>query len=166
MKDEIKSQVHSFLSFYMGEEGFAANVEVVLNILEMTHITKIPRCPAYMKGVINLRGEVLPLIDLRIKFGMTATEITTATCILVMDLRIDGKVIKIGAMVDGVREVHEIEEKEILPPPTIGSKFKNEFLIGMYKDGDAFLMILDMEKIFSLDELVMLQDASAINETI
>lgn len=156
------SRINSYLSFQLGDESFATNVGVVLNILEMLKITKIPRSPEYMKGVVNLRGEVLPVIDLRMKFGMEACSITSNTCILVMEMMLDEEEIKIGALVDAVREVHEITTEEILPPPTIGSKYRSEFITGMYKDGDSFLMILDMQKIFSLNELTVLAETAQV----
>lgn len=153
MKEELSS-LSSYLSFKLGDEVFAANVSKVLNILEMTNITKVPKAPPYMKGVINLRGTVLPLIDTRIKFGLSPTEFTPNTCILVLDIKIENEGIQIGSLVDSVQEVMEIEPHQILPPPNIGSKFHSEFITGMYKVGeDQFIMILDVDKVFSSDEL-------------
>lgn len=153
MKEELSS-LSSYLSFKLGDEVFAANVSKVLNILEMTNITKVPKAPPYMKGVINLRGTVLPLIDTRIKFGLSPTEFTPNTCILVLDIKIENEGIQIGSLVDSVQEVMEIEPHQILPPPNIGSKFHSEFITGMYKvREDQFIMILDVDKVFSSDEL-------------
>lgn len=153
MKEELSS-LSSYLSFKLGDEVFAANVSKVLNILEMTNITKVPKAPPYMKGVINLRGTVLPLIDTRIKFGLSPTEFTPNTCILVLDIKIENEGLQIGSLVDSVQEVMEIEPHQILPPPNIGSKFHSEFITGMYKvREDQFIMILDVDKVFSSDEL-------------
>ncbi|MBI9067275.1 MAG: chemotaxis protein CheW [Salinivirgaceae bacterium] len=154
---ENKYKFNSFLSFTLQEEYFAANVAKVLNILEMSKITKIPKSPDYMLGVINLRGTVLPVIDQRIKFGMEATEYTSQTCILVLDIDIDGEKIQVGALVDSVQEVLEITEDQIQPPPNIGSKYKSQFIYGMAKNKDEFIMLLDMDKIFSADELIDLK---------
>jgi len=157
MKD-LKNTLTSYLSFKLGEETFAANVSKVLNILEMTKITKVPKAPEYMKGVINLRGTVLPLIDTRVKFGMTASEFSANTCILVLDIQIENESLHIGGLVDSVQEVLEIETHQILPPPNIGSKYHSEFITGMYKVLDEqFIMILDMDKVFSVDELIEVQ---------
>ena len=110
MEQEEQKLLDSYLSFKLGDELFAANVAKVLNILEMVKITKVPKAPEYMKGVINLRGNVLPVIDTRTKFGMTPTEFTKNTCILVLDIIVDGEDIQVGALVDSVQEVLEITE--------------------------------------------------------
>ena len=157
---EEKLTLNSYLSFKLGEETFASNVSKVLNILEMMKITKVPKSPTYMKGVINLRGSVLPLVDTRLKFGMAQTEITTNTCILVLNVEVDGESINIGALVDSVQEVLELEESDIQPPPNIGSKYKSEFIYGMVKSNEEFIMLLDMDKVFSVDDIVLLNDAS------
>ena len=157
------STLTSYLSFKLGDETFAANVSKVLNILEMTKITKVPKAPEYMKGVINLRGTVLPLIDTRIKFGLTATEFTANTCILVLDITIENDSLHIGALVDGVSEVLEIEPQQIMPPPNSGSKFHSQFIMGMYKASEEqFIMILDMDKVFSTDELLEVHETAKI----
>jgi purine-binding chemotaxis protein CheW len=155
MKNKYKS--NSFLSFTLGNEFFATNVAKVLNILEMMKITKVPKMPDYMLGVINLRGSVLPLIDLRIKFGMKQTEYTTNTCILVLEVKIEKDLLKVGALVDSVQEVFEITPEEIQPPPQIGSKYKSEFIYGIAKISEEFIMLLDMDKIFSTEELIDLK---------
>lgn len=154
---KVKTDVTSYLSFRIGTEIFAANVKNVLNILEMTKITKVPKAPDYMKGVINLRGNVLPVIDSRIKFGVEETEFTTNTCIIVLELHTGNDPIVIGTIVDSVKEVLEIEDEEILPPPSIGNNYKTEYLRGMAKSDDGFIMILDAEKVFATDEIVNLQ---------
>jgi len=158
MNEEKKHKINSYLSFKLGEEFFAANVSKVLNILEMTKVTKVPKAPHYMKGVINLRGAVLPLIDTRIKFEMAETEFTANTCILVLDIDVNGEDVHVGALVDSVQEVLEIDEAAIMPPPSIGTKYKSEFIEGVAKVGEDFVMILDMDLIFSTDELSLLKE--------
>jgi len=161
--NEALNTLTSYLSFKLGDETFAANVSKVLNILEMTKITKVPRAPEYMKGVINLRGTVLPLVDTRIKFGLTPTEFTANTCILVLDIEIENESLHIGGLVDSVQEVLEIEPNQILPPPNIGTKFHSEFIVGMYKTSEEqFIMILDMDKIFSVEEMLQVQETTQI----
>jgi purine-binding chemotaxis protein CheW len=162
MSNEKSKTLNSYLSFKLGEEVFAANVSKVLNILEMTKITQVPRSPSYMKGVINLRGTVLPVIDTRIKFGMSVTEFTANTCILVLDVIIDNESLHVGALVDAVQEVLEIEPSLILPPPNIGSKYKSEFINGMYKLNDTqFIMLLDMDKIFMSEDALILRESKS-----
>ncbi|MFO7658551.1 MAG: chemotaxis protein CheW [Bacteroidales bacterium] len=160
MNNEVNTQVKSYLTFRLGDELFAANVSKVLNILELTKITKVPKAPAYMKGVINLRGSVLPLIDTRIKFGMSETEFTNNTCILVLDIILSGESVRIGALVDAVHEVIEIDESQIQPPPSLGSKYKSEFIDGMVKQGEEFIMLLNVELIFSTDDILNLKEVT------
>lgn len=164
MNEENLSKVNSYLSFKLGEEEFAAHVGKVLNILEMTRITEVPKAPEYMKGVINLRGTVLPVIDTRIKFGMTPTEYTTNTCIIVLDIQVDGEAIQIGALVDAVQAVLEIDKGKIMPPPSIGSKYKSEFIEGVANIDEKFIMILDMDAVFSTEDVTNLKNKTEETE--
>lgn len=157
---ENKYKFDSFLSFTLGDEYFAANVAKVLNILEMVKITKVPKSPDYMLGVINLRGSVLPLTDLRLKFGMKQAEYTSQTCIIVLDIDIDKESLQVGALVDSVQAVLEITPENIKPPPNIGSKYQSEFIYGMANPSDEFIMLLDMDKVFSTIELIELKESS------
>jgi purine-binding chemotaxis protein CheW len=150
--------LNSYLTFSLGEELFAANVGKILEILEIPTITKVPRSPDFMRGVINLRGSVLPVIDTRAKFGLPRTEDTISTCIVVMSVVFDGQDITIGATADAVQEVIEIDEAQILAAPTMGSKFKSEFILGMVKREDQFVMMLDLDKVFSSSDATILQD--------
>lgn len=160
METQTATKINSYLTFKLGDEVFAASVSKVLNILEMTKITKVPKAPEYMKGVINLRGTVLPLVDTRIKFGMEPTEFTANTCILVLDIKLDGEPVQVGALVDSVQEVLEINENGVEPPPSIGSKYKSEFIEGVAKHEEDFVMLLDMDLIFTTDELQVLKESS------
>ncbi len=168
MDKEIKLKLNSYLSFKLGEEIFAANVSKVLNILEMVKITKVPKCPEYMKGVINLRGTILPVIDTRIKLGMSATELTPNTCILVLDIDFQKDSLHIGGLVDSVQEVLEIEPEQILSPPNIGSKYQSEFIYGMYKlNEEQFIMLLDMDKLFTTEDIQEIRETSPdVSETL
>jgi purine-binding chemotaxis protein CheW len=152
MKEKAEES-NSYLTFKLGEEEFGAHVSQVLNILEMTKITQVPKTPGYMKGVINLRGTVLPVIDTRVKFGLPETEYTNNTCIVVMDLELNGDIVNIGAIVDEVLSVIEIEENQIEPPPSIGNQYKSEFIYGMAKVEENFVMLLDMQKVLSREEI-------------
>mgnify|MGYP006292411411 FL=1 len=150
---ENKVESNSYLTFKVGEEEFGAHVSQVLNILEMTKITEVPKTPDYMKGVINLRGTVLPIIDTRLKFGLPEAEYTSNTCIVVMDLDFNDDTVHIGAIVDEVLSVVEIEEGQIEPPPSIGNRYKSDFIHGMAKVEENFVMLLDMQQILSNTEL-------------
>ncbi|MBN2273381.1 MAG: chemotaxis protein CheW [Bacteroidales bacterium] len=158
--ESSKNIIHSYLTFKLGDEFFAVSVNNVLNILEMTKITKVPQAPAYMKGVINLRGSVLPLVDTRIKFGMTETEYTSNTCILVLEIPMEKDTVKVGALVDSVQEVVELQEDTIQPPPSIGSRYKSSYIDGMAKVMDEFVMILNVASIFSGEDVINIQEVT------
>jgi purine-binding chemotaxis protein CheW len=119
----------------------------------MASLTKVPKSPDYMKGVINLRGQVLPVIDTRLKFGMEETEYTHNTCIIVMDLEMEGETVDIGAIVDEVISVVEIKESQVEPPPSIGANYKSDFIYGMAKVEEEFVMLLDMQQVLSSEEI-------------
>ncbi len=161
MKNEIQLEIESFLTFKLEEETFAVNVEKVIEIQELRQITKVPKTPAYMRGVVNLRGSVLPVIDTRIKFGLSQIEETVNTCILVLKIELENDTILLGLLVDSVQEVLELPSSQINPPPSIGSRYKSEFITGMGKINDNFIMLLDIDKIFSVDEIVSVQQTLA-----
>jgi len=148
----------SFLSFKLGSEHFAINVMKIMEILEIPKITKVPQAPDYLIGVVNLRGGVLPVIDTRIKFGMESTSYTVNTCIVVLNIDVNEENIVVGALVDSVSEVFEIEESQIQPSPTIGSKYHADFIQGMIKEKDQFMMLLNIDKVFTVDEFESLKE--------
>ncbi|MDA8180390.1 MAG: chemotaxis protein CheW [Deltaproteobacteria bacterium] len=152
-------EVRQYLTFKLGEEVFGLDVGKVREILDFTTITKVPRTPEFMRGVINLRGSVVPVVDMRLKFGMSATEKTVNTCIIVTEVTLDGETTVLGALVDSVQEVFELEPDQIEPSPRIGTKLKTEFIKGMGKRDERFIMLLDVDKAFSVDELSLVQEA-------
>lgn len=166
MTDTNIAKITSYLTFKLGDEEFAAHVGKVLNILEMTKITEVPKSPNYMTGVINLRGSVLPVIDTRIKFGMTPTEYTASTCIVVMDIDLEGESVHVGALVDAVQAVIEIEHDQIMPPPSLGNKYRSEFIEGVANVNDTFVMILNMDEVFSSEDLMDLTGKTVEGETL
>jgi len=152
--------MQSYLTFRLAEELFATNVSKVLEILEIPKITKVPRSPAYMRGVINLRGSVLPVVDARAKFGLSETEDTINSCIMVLQINMQDQTITIGAVVDAVQEVMEITPASIQPAPSIGSKYRGEFIEGMVKSDEGFIMMLDLDKVLSTEDANILQQIS------
>lgn len=146
-------QTVQYLTFKLAEEVFSLDVSKVREILELTNITKVPRTPEYMRGVINLRGSVVPVVDLRLKFGMSATENTINTCIIVVEVKMDDEIIVLGALADSVQEVVEMEPDHIEAAPHIGTRLNTEFIRGMGKVDNHFVMILDIDKVFSEYEL-------------
>ena len=143
----------SYLTFQLGKELFASHVTKIESIIEVPTLTKIPKTPDYMKGIMHLRGTALPVFDTRMKFGMTPTEMNANTCVLVLDINIDGETVPIGALVDSVQEVLEINENEIRPLPGVGDRYETEFIQGVVKSNESFIMLLNMDLIFSFEEL-------------
>ena len=148
-----------YLAFRLENEVFAFDISKVREVLEFESITKVPQTPDMMKGVINLRGAVVPVIDMRIKFGMNETEKTVNTVIIIIEIDLDGDSTMIGALVDSVQEVIDLDSEHIEPPPKIGTKLNTDYIRGMGKLENQFLIILDIEKIFSADELELVQQA-------
>ncbi|MCD8491389.1 MAG: chemotaxis protein CheW [Geovibrio sp.] len=143
------------LTFKMGEEVFGVNIMSVREVLDYTNVTKVPQTPDFMRGVINLRGNVVPVIDLKLKFGMSATERTVNTCIIIVEVSLDGESAILGALADSVQEVVDFEKEFIEPAPRIGTQLNTEFIQGMAKKGEGFVIILNINKVFSADELNM-----------
>jgi purine-binding chemotaxis protein CheW len=150
-----------YLTFKLDEEVFAVDISKVREVLEFTGVTKVPQTPDFMPGVINLRGSVVPVVDLRLKFGMTETSKTVNTCAIIVEVSLDGESVVIGALADSVQEVFEFEPDQIEPAPKIGTKLKTEFIRGMGKRAEEFVIILDIDKVFSTDELVLVQDVDS-----
>ncbi|OFX77532.1 MAG: hypothetical protein A2X12_10825 [Bacteroidetes bacterium GWE2_29_8] len=154
----------SYLAFRLGGEIFAVSVHKVLEILELQVITKVPHTPQYMRGVINMRGEVIPVVDTRIKFNMSVSDDTVRTVIIVLDLFIKNKKVIIGAVADSVKEVLEITEAQIKDAPEIGSNYNTEFIKGMIKSSDdKFIMLLDIDAVFASEDIELIRDISDIN---
>lgn len=147
----------TYLTFSLGKENFALNVEHVEKILEIQEVTEVPRAPDYMLGVFNLRGEVIPLVDTRVKFGMEKTVMTPLSCILVITIVSENESVKLGALVDNVKEVVKYNTADVKPLPTVGKQSKTEFLNGILKLNDKFHLLLNVDKIFSVDEIIELR---------
>lgn len=147
-----------YLTFKLDDEVFALDITQVREVLDYTSVTKVPRTPDFMSGVINLRGSVVPVIDMRLKFGMTRTVKTVNTCSIIVEITIDGEQLVLGALADSVQEVIELEPNQIEPAPRLGTRLHTDFIKGMGKRDDQFIIILDIDRIFSDDELSIVQD--------
>ena len=158
MESAIMTQISSFLSFGLGKEIFAVNVSKVFEILEINLITKVRNSLDYMRGVTNLRGRVLPVVSTRASFGLPEIEDTVDTCIIVLDIELNGELLKIGTLVDSVKEVLDINQEEMEPAPSLGKKFRSDFILGMWKQEEEFIMVLDIDKVFSADELIGVEE--------
>jgi purine-binding chemotaxis protein CheW len=161
MKNEkVTNSISTNLSFILENEVFATDVENVLEILEVKPITRVPKSPDYIKGVINLRGSVLPVVDLKRIFGLPPVEINEDTCIIVLSVDIDGEQITLGALVDAVSEVLEIATDSIEPAPSIGNKYSADFLQGMWKKDEDFIMLLNVNNVFAQEELSVIRESA------
>jgi purine-binding chemotaxis protein CheW len=147
-----------YLTFRLDEEVFAVDVAKVREILDFTAITKVPQTPDFMRGVINLRGSVVPVVDMRLKFGMSQTEKTVNTCVIVMEIALGGETTVVGSLADSVQEVLELEPDQIEPSPRIGTKLHTEFIKGMGKHSEQFIIILDIDKVFEEETMGGLLD--------
>lgn len=142
-----------FLTFTLDQERYAVEIAKVREVLEFTTVNKVPRTPDFMRGMINLRGNIVPVIDLRLKFGLTATERTVDTCVVITEVTVDGEPIVLGALADSVQEVIELDASNIVPPPKMGTRVDTAFIKGMGKREDQFLIILDIDRVLSENDL-------------
>jgi purine-binding chemotaxis protein CheW len=155
------NETSQYMTFKLGDELFAINVSQVREVLEVLQITKVPTAPAYMRGVVNVRGQAIPVVDLRLRFGLPSIGDTVNTRVIVMELNIDGEIAVIGGLADSVHEVIELESSNINPPPRIAMRWRTDFILGMGKRGDEFIIILDVNAVFSSEELVAVSDLTA-----
>ena len=153
MSDESAATAGQYLTFTLGNEQYAIEVGKVREVLEFTDVTRVPRTRDYMKGVINLRGSVVPVVDLRRKFGLEEIEQTVDTSIVVMELDLGNEPVVLGTIADSVQEVVSIENEHIEPSPQIGTRIDNEFIKGIGKQDDRFIIILNLDRVFTESEL-------------
>ena len=151
------TETSQYLTFKLEEEVFALDITKVREVLDFTAVTKVPETPDFMLGVINLRGSVVPVVDMRLKFGMSRTEKTVNTCIIIVEVELDGETAVLGALADSVQEVMDLDPDQIEPPPRIGTGLNTQFIRGMGHHGAQFIIILDIDKVFSAEELAVRQ---------
>lgn len=149
-----------YLTFLLGGEMFAVAILNVKEIIEFGTLTEIPMMPPFIRGVINLRGAVVPVIDLSCRFGGKATEVARRTCIVIVELEQDGTRHDIGVMVDAVSEVLEIAAADIEPAPAFGARIRTDFISGMGKVGGKFVIILDVVRVLSIEEIALLSQVA------
>lgn len=154
-----------YLTFRLGGELFAINVFKAREVLDLSHITRVPTAPGYLRGVVNVRGNAIPVVDLRTKCGLPAAPDTRNTRIIVMELQVDGGNIVVGGLADAVHEVLELEPHEINEAPSVGMRWRTDLILGMGRRDDRFTIILDIEKVFSSDEVVTLTESATGSPT-
>ncbi len=158
MELQVQVQAGKHLTFFLGKEDYGIPILKVKEIIGLMEITYVPRTPEFIKGVINLRGKIVPIMDLRLKFGMNEKEYNERTCIIVVEVFINGVERQLGVVVDSVSEVLNINEKDIEPAPKFGANVADNFLTGMGKVKDRVVMLLDIEQVVNSDEMVNLFD--------
>lgn len=153
MSTEMDALTSQHLTFRLEGELFAVEVAKVREVLDLVPITKVPRAPDYMRGMINVRGNVVPVVDLHVKFGMTEAVVTRDTRIIVMEVEVLGEALVVGAIADAVHEVTELETGSIEAVPRIGMRWNTEFMKGIGKRNERFVILLDVNKVFSVNEM-------------
>lgn len=146
-------ETSQYLTFRLDRELFAVDIAKVREVLEFTNVTKVPRTPDYMRGVINLRGNVVPVLDLRRKLGLPPTERTVDTCVVIAEVEVDGERTILGALADSVQEVVELDGAQVVPAPRMGTRIDTSVIRGMGKREEEFVIILDIDRVFSSGEL-------------
>ncbi|MBF0265631.1 MAG: chemotaxis protein CheW [Gammaproteobacteria bacterium] len=152
----VESDQH--LTFVLSEEEFAIPVITIKEIIEYGHLTNVPMVPEFIHGVVNLRGNVVPVLSLASKFGLENKEINKRTCIIILDAKVEDEVVVMGVIVDKVLQVIEIPEADIEPPPSLGATIRTDFIKGMGKIDDNFIVILDILRVLSAEEIALMSD--------
>ena len=171
----VKKEIHAavsqqeegqFLTFLIGGEMFAISILGIKEIIEYGSLTTVPMMPDFIRGVINLRGAVVPVVDLSARFGRKSSEITRRSCIVILEVEGDGEKQDVGVVVDSVSEVLAIAASEIEPPPSFGAKIRTDFISGMGKVSGKFVIILKADRVLSVDEMAMLTQAADSAESV
>jgi len=147
-----------FLSFVLSDEEYCIEILKIREIMGMTDITEIPQTPDFIMGVINLRGQIIPIIDLRLKFDLEFKEYTDRTCIIVVEIEYEGEITLMGIVVDAIQEVINIPEEKVSKIPYINSKIKSDYILGVAETGDSIKIILDIRKVVTEEEFVLIKE--------
>lgn len=153
LQDDNGSGTLQLLTFVLDDEVYGTDINQIQEVLEYRKVTRVPRTPEYLLGVINLRGQVVPVVDLRNLFDMHCAEMTVNTCIVIVDVCVDGEKVALGILADAVKEVIELPLSDINPPPRIGSRIDTKFISGMGKYHDEFIVILNLGRVMGDEDL-------------
>jgi purine-binding chemotaxis protein CheW len=154
------SKVTSYLTFRLGDEVFAIDVAHVREVLDLTEITRVPTTPSYMRGVVNVRGSAVPVVDMRLKFGLPQAQDTVNTRIVVLELLLDGALAVVGGLADSVHEVIELEPEQIREAPRIAMRWRADMILGLGRKDDRFIILLDIARVFATDDAMLVAAAS------
>jgi purine-binding chemotaxis protein CheW len=158
-KEEVVQQ--QYLTFFLADEEYAINIQRVKEIIEYTAVTKVPKVPEWIRGVINLRGSVVPVVDLAVRFGLEGRSITKTTCIVIVEVEQDSERTVMGVIADAVNQVIDLAPKDIEEPPAFGTRVRLEYLFGMGKLGKKFALILNIDSVLSTAELLTVSTLQA-----
>jgi len=156
---DTEQKLQQYLTFMIGGEEYAVSLLKVKEIIEYDVVTEIPKTPQWVRGVINLRGNVVPVIDLAVKFRLPASVAGKLTCIVITEVECEGEATVMGIMADAVRQVIDLKPEDVEVPPTFGTRVKVDYLLGMARSGKKFCLLLDTEKVLSTEELLELPDS-------
>lgn len=159
-----RAPTNQYLGFHLAGEECAIAILRVREILEYETVTRVPGTPPWVRGVMNLRGSVVPVIDLSAKLGLAAAAVTKRTCIVVCEVDLDGERVAMGVMADSVTQVLELSAADVEPPPAFGTAVRVDYLLGLGRVGDRFVLLLDVDRVLSAAELLRAVDAGAAAE--
>jgi purine-binding chemotaxis protein CheW len=159
------SDISSYITFKLGDELFAIDVARVREVLDLSEITRVPTAPPYMRGVVNVRGSAVPVVDLRAKFGLPSAPDTVNTRIVVIELELDGEPAVVGGLADSVHEVLELERSQIHEPPRIAMRWRADMIEGLGKKADQFIIVLDIARVFTSDDALLAADQPTASES-
>jgi purine-binding chemotaxis protein CheW len=159
-----EAQSQQYLTFMLGGEVFAIGILSIKEIIEYSSLTEVPMMPASVRGVINLRGAVVPVTDLLIRFGKPSTAVTKRTCIVIVEVTTQGERQDVGVVVDSVDAVLDIPASEIEPPPTFGAGIRTDFIRGMGKVNGKFVILLDVNHVLAIEDVAALTQAAQVAE--
>lgn len=154
-------EIPQYLSFFVAGEEYGVGILKVREILEFDTITRVPGTPPHVRGVLNLRGSVVPVIDLAVKLGLPETQVTRRTCVVIVEVLLEGEPTVMGLMADAVSQVIELSPDQVEPPPPFGTGIRVEFLQGMGRAGKKFVLLLDIERVLTTNELLAVASIAA-----
>ncbi|MGA7218576.1 MAG: chemotaxis protein CheW [Candidatus Sulfotelmatobacter sp.] len=158
-EDRLARGTVQYLTFFTADEEYAINIGKVREIIEYEAVTTVPHTPAWVRGVTNLRGRVIPVVDLALKFGLAASRVSKFSCVIITDVKFQGEDLTMGVLADSVSQVMELAAGEIEPTPPFGTRVKTEYLLGMGALGKKFCLILDIDKVLSAEEFLAVTDS-------
>ena len=153
-----------YITFKMGDELFAIDVQYVREVIDLSPIARVPTAPAYLRGVVNVRGKAVPVVDLRRKFNLPDVPPTVNTRILILDLCVDGEPHVIGGLADSVHDVIELGTKDLAPPPRLAATWRSEVITGLAEHNGDFIMLLDVQRVFEFDDLTAVEVPEDMDE--